>query len=422
MRGVKRVRAGWLLGLTALALASCAAPEPEVTEPEATASAPAPRDLDPPAMPGAFAPDLWSDQDGVLLTWLEPLGEEASDGHRVRFSRLEAESWSEPTTVAEGNNFFANWADFPGVARAADGTLYAHWLAKTAAETYAYSIFLARSTDGGESWQPIGRLNDDDTPTEHGFVSWVREDHGLRAFWLDGREMERGGPMTVRSTRLGGSGGVGTVVWPSVVLDDRVCECCSTDAVSTAEGPLVVYRDRSQEEVRDTFLVSWSADGWSEPRPAATDGWTIEGCPVNGPEVAAQGDLVATSWFTAAEGVPAVRLALSPDGGRTFGEPVVVDGDGPFGRVDLVLDGQGGAIVSWLARSGERAAVRLRRVAESGEMGEPMTIAETAGARASGFPRLVRRNGSLLISWVEVDEGSASRIRLREIPLASVPG
>ena len=345
-----RIAAG-LIGLAALALAACSSRDQLA----------AGRDLAPPAVPRSFAPDLWVDDQGVLLTWIEPLGAEPSDGHRVRFSRLEGASWVEPTTITEGNDLFANWADFPSVARTAGGTLYAHWLAKTSDETYAYSIFLARSDDGGDSWQPIGTLNDDNTPTEHGFVSWVREDHGLRAFWLDGREMGEGRPMTMRSARLGGAAGMGTVLWPSVVLDDGVCECCSTDAVLAGDGPVVVYRDRSPEEVRDTYAVKWEDAGWSEPSSVAADGWRIEGCPVNGPEAAADGDLLAVSWFTAAGDAPSVQVAFSQDDGASFGDPVVVDGDGPLGRVDVALDGEGGAIVGWVARSGDAAAVRLRR-------------------------------------------------------------
>lgn len=214
---------------------------------------------------------------------------------------------------------------------------------------------------------------------------------------------------------------MGTVLWPSVVLDDRVCECCSTDAVLAGDGPVVVYRDRSPEEIRDTYSVKWDEAGWSEPSSVAADGWRIEGCPVNGPEAAAEGDLVAVSWFTAAGDASAVQVVFSQDGGRSFGDPVMVDGDGPFGRVDTALDGEGGAIVGWVARSGDAAAVRLRRVDGSGTAGEPITVAETVAARASGFPRVARRGDAILVAWVDLADEEASRIRLREVPLASIP-
>jgi hypothetical protein len=247
-----------------------------------------------------------------------------------------------PGPIAAGDDFFANWADLPGVVAAADGSLTAHWLAKTGEETYAYSIFLARSTDGGVSWTPLGRLNDDDTPTEHGFVSYVAADDGVRAFWLDGRAMAEGGPMSLRTAVITDQ------VGPDEVLDERVCECCSTDAAMTSTGPVVVARDRSESEIRDISIVRRVDGDWSRAQPIHADAWQIDGCPVNGPEIAADGDLVAVAWFTAAGAEPRVQMAISHDAGASFGRPVLIDGEGPLGRVDVVLDGKE-AVVSWLA-------------------------------------------------------------------------
>ncbi len=382
----------------------------------AVAELPVVHQADPPAIDGAFAPELWADEVGLILTWLEPLGETRADGHRLRVAQLVDSAWSEPVTVAEGRDLFANWADVPAAARAADGTLYSHWLAKTAEETYAYSIFLARSADGGASWEAIGKLNDDETDTEHGFVSWVREAEGLRAFWLDGREMAEGGPMNVRSASVG-AGGIGE----SELLDDRVCECCTTDAGVSASGSYVVYRDRGETEARDTYLVSRTETGWSAPRAVHQDGWTIEGCPVNGPETDADGDLAVTAWFTAAGDRAQVRAALSSDGGASFGEPAIIDDEGALGRVDTVLDGDGGALVSWLTGAGERADVKLVRLAADGSLGEPLTVAETSSARASGFPRLVRRADSAYLAWVDLEPDQPSRLLFREIPTSAIP-
>ena len=43
-----------------------------------------------------------------------------------------------------------------------------------------------------------------------------------------------------------------------VQIDKRVCECCQTSATATPDGLLVVYRDRSQDEIRDIALVRYS--------------------------------------------------------------------------------------------------------------------------------------------------------------------
>ncbi len=390
------------------------APGPPVAETTSVPHTAEWRELDPPASDHSLAPNLAIAGDQVVHTWLERVGEaDADDAHRLLFSRL-VDTWTEPVVIAEGDDFFANWADLPGVVAAADGSLTAHWLAKTGEETYAYSIYLARSSDGGATWTPLGRLNDDDTPTEHGFVSYVAEGDGVRAFWLDGRGMVEGGPMSLRTASIGVQ--VGT----DEVVDERVCECCSTAAAMTSTGPVVVSRDRSEAEVRDIAIFRWTDDGWSRSQPVHQDGWQINGCPVNGPEIAALGELVAVAWFTAAGAEPRVQLAFSHDAGVGFGPPVLIDGEGPLGRVDVVLDGRE-ALVTWLAVGAEMGEVRVRRVAADGNMGPPVTVAQTAATRGAGFPRLVRNGDLLYLAWVDVGEQGAAHIRMREIPVSAIP-
>jgi hypothetical protein len=72
-------------------------------------SAQGPPALGSPAPVGSFAPQLTHDQRGrVLLSWLET---RSAGGHRFRFATLDGTAWSPATTIAEGDNFFANWAD-----------------------------------------------------------------------------------------------------------------------------------------------------------------------------------------------------------------------------------------------------------------------------------------------------------------------
>lgn len=412
-------RCGWRVWVAAVLLgAACSPPgeSPSTTSREAGAGSElGGRPLDPPASSASLAPVFSIASGELLLSWLEALpGPDASPRHRLVVSRLTDGRWSEPAEIASGSEFFANWADLPAVAAAADGTLIAHWLAKTASDTYAYSIFLARSLDGGRVWEPFGRLNDDQTPTEHGFVSWVSEGRALRAFWLDGRGMLDGRPMTLRTAA------VTDRVGPSEVLDERVCECCSTDAALGAAGPLVVFRDRSSEEIRDVAVVRREGDAWSATEPVAVDGWEIAGCPVNGPAVAADAASVVVAWFSAAEQRPSVQYAFSEDAAGSFGEARRVDGGEPLGRVDVLLDGTGGAVVSWLERAADAAEIRVRRVTRDGPAGPARVVSRTSPARASGFPRLARTGDSVWVAWVDVEGDSASRIRVREIPWSSL--
>jgi peroxiredoxin len=435
------------LGLAAVLLAgSCSGPGEQAaadpggaaagaapTEP-APAGSPAPSapglsSLDPPAAGGALAPRLSRHAADLFLTWLEPLSGDAS-GHSLKFSRVAGntagKTWSAPVEIARGSSFFANWADNPGVQRDTDGALVAWWLVKSGPATYAYDIHLAHSADNGASWTAGGKLNRDGVSGEHGFVSAVIEEGGVRAFWLDGREMTRGhdaghegsGDMTLRTAVIG------TDLMGDEMLDERVCECCGTAAALAATGPVVVYRDRSAEEIRDIWITRRTPTGWSEPRPVHEDGWKVPGCPVNGPAVAArpgEPDQLAVAWFTAAQGRARVQVAFSGDGGKTFTPPVVVDDASPLGRVDLTWDGSGAALVLWLApheNAGE-GKIMLRRVPPNGQPGATMPVAVTSTTRASGFPRMARLENELFLVWTDARE-KTTRLRGARLALAGL--
>ena len=104
------------------------------------------------------------------------------------------------------------------------------------------------------------------------------------------------------------------------------------------------------------------------PRPLSSDNWKINGCPVNGPRVAAQGPLVAAGWFTKAKGTGQVNIRFSQDAAATWGETFKVDADDPVGRVDLLALPNGQFVVSWLGRTKDGADLNLRRVANDGTM------------------------------------------------------
>jgi peroxiredoxin len=430
-----RSRQRSLFALAALALAAATAAGCREAPPAAPGSAsdetaaPILQRLDPPAGPGALAPRLLVFEDAWWLSWLEPAGKtpaEAPGGTgggspvmAVRASRLAPDSpdagWSEPVTVARGDDLFANWADNPAL-HGGDGVLLAHWLQRSGSGRYAYDVRLARSGDGGRTWQPAGTAHHDGTASEHGFVSSVAVPGGVRLFWLDGREMSTGdghdagghggGDMTLRTGLAPAGDGP---VDDGEVLDGRVCECCQTAAAPAASGPVVVYRDRGPDEERDIWIVRRQAGAWSEPAPVHVDGWRLPGCPVNGPDVAsapADRDRLAVAWFTGADDRPRVQVALSDDGGRRFGEPLVLDDDRPLGRVDVEWDGRGHLLTLWLARGGDDGAARLQlsRLEPGSPPSPPRTLAETAASRTAGFPRMARLGDRLLVAWTTVDE------------------
>ncbi len=367
------------------------------------------RELASPAGTGSGQPNLTVAPDGrVYLSWIERLGE---GRFSLRFSSLEKEKWTAPQVIAEGSNWFVNWADFPSMIALPDGSLAAHWLAKSGAGTFEYDVTISRSFDSGKTWGRPFVPHRDGVKAEHGFVSlFAAKDGNLAAVWLDGREMKAGagshdhghGDMTLRTVKIKRDG---TLI-EEAVLDTRVCECCQTSAAMTAEGPVVVYRDRSEQEIRDISVVRLRDGKWSQPVSIFKDGWQINGCPVNGPSIAASGRSVAVAWFTGVNDKPRVKLAFSSDAGASFGEPITVDDGNPAGRVETLMLADGSALVCWLEKLPTGGEVRMRRIKSDRPDGKPegkldaaITVSTTGAARSNGFPQMARTGNSLVFAW-----------------------
>lgn len=375
-----------------------------------------------PAMPGSAQPDLALAPGGrVLLSWIN-----SASGRRPAFQFAEFYPdghWEGPRTVAVGNSMFTNWADTPHIAATADRALWAHWLQKSSGAPYAYDVMLVRSLDHGMNWSAPRKVHDDDTQTEHGFVSmWPQSDGSIGVAWLDGRntvdagaqkahggheddhgEGHGGGAMTLRAAvfdaNLRASAAAG--------IDAMTCDCCQTDAAATGDGAVLVYRGRSEDEIRDIYATRFDGKVWSKPSRVHADDWTMPACPVNGPSVAARDKDVVVAWYTAAGDTPTVKLARSVDGGATFATPVAVDtGAATQGRVTVAVDAQqvwllwmreeAGAQSLWLARYTPDLSKQLQRT----------KLADLQGkGRATGFPKLVLNGAATHVVWTDVVNG-----------------
>ncbi|HJU73254.1 MAG TPA: sialidase family protein [Gemmatimonadaceae bacterium] len=371
-----------------------------------------------PAGPRSGEPNVVAGPDGkVWLSWLETTDSTTA----LRVASFDGNVWSPASTVTSRRDLFVNWADFPSVFAAPGGRLVAHWLQRSDTGKYAYDVRVARSSDSGRTWSNSMILHRDRSAAEHGFVSlFAGAGDSVSAVWLDGRKYPApadSDEMQLATTTLAHDGSLGA----ETMIDERICDCCQTDVAVTARGPIVAYRDRSDTEIRDIYVVRREGGGWATPVLVHQDGWKIPGCPVNGPALAARGDTVVVAWFTAAEDTARVRLAYSYDAGTTFAAPLRIDGGRPIGRVDVQLGDSGQAVVAWLERTDSATAeVRLRSVAPSGALSPPLTLGATSGSRASGFPRMAlqQRNGAsdLIVAWTSPSDTSrvwVARTRLR---------
>lgn len=369
-----------------------------------------------PAGAGSAQPQLTVSSRGVLLSWIERSGSNAA----LKFAERTATGWTTPRQVAAGNDWFVNWADVPSVLRLADGSLYGHWLQKSGPSTYAYDVRLSRSSDDGKTWSPSFLPHHDGTATEHGFASLFQTPAaGLSLVWLDGRATKPaghgehgGGAMSVRSAVFDRAGRQTS----EVLVDSRVCDCCPTAAAVTSEGPIVAYRDRSLDEIRDIHVSRFVAGKWSEPVSVHRDSWKIAACPVNGPALSASGRTVAVAWFTAAGDEGHAYAAFSADAGASFGAPVRLDDTKAIGRVDVELLPDGSAVATWIEVGDGPARFKIRRVRPSGDRGAATVVAEINAARSSGYPRLAGFGNEVVLAWTEVGDTPRVLTAVAKIP------
>jgi hypothetical protein len=366
-----------------------------------------PQPISVPSGKPAHGPRLSEGQDGaVTLSWME----RRKDVSSLRFSTYDQGSWLTAVTAAEDDKMFVNWADSPAVVPLGPESFLAHWLSYTADSPYAYRILSAFSGDGGATWSAPRVPHTDNTPTEHGFVSSYSAIDGTSLIWLDGRNTPDQG-MTLRGATLGSDG----TLSDEILLDDRVCDCCQTDVALTLSGPIAIYRDRTEDEVRDIYVARRLDGIWQAGTPISDDGWIISGCPVNGPSISAKGNLVVAAWFTAANDKPIVKAAVSTNAGKSFSEPVVVAATNVTGHVGVSSIDAHSFVVSWMESGKDGTyAIKIRALTEDRQLGRVNTVGRTSVAR--NVPQLVRIGDKLILAWTD-EISDLSKIMSVSVPI-----
>jgi hypothetical protein len=330
--------------------------------------------------------------------------------------------------AGQGCNWFVNWADFPSVGIADNGDWLTYWLQKSADSAYAYDIHMVRSSNQGSSWQPPFKINSDNTQTEHGFVSLAPAGGDkMLAVWLDGRKMAsetaaasdphanhgsaehaHGDAMTLRSAVIGSKGSMS----PEMEIDANVCSCCNTDLARTGAGTksmhTLVFRDRSDAEIRDIGLAHFSNGAWKSEGVIHADNWKIAGCPVNGPAIATHGNDTLVVWATMQGDALSVRArSLMGKPGEFLN---LETSAGVLGRVDAAPWGKSNWLVSWLgAGKAGRATLYLAELDEGLKIIRQQALLDLPAGRNIGMPRLATLGGKhAVLVWTEAAEKLAA--------------
>ena len=354
-------------------------------------------------------PSLVSGEGSLSLSWISSNEGEKST---LNFSQFKEGKWINTQTMATGSDWFVNWADFPAHA-INENLILSSYLKKSDSGTYTYDVILSLQKLSGEKVKEDFLLHTDGVKAEHGFVSIIpNHNQGFFITWLDGRntvDKDLDGyhkPMTIRFAEITNKGDV----IDESELDSATCDCCQTSIAITNKGPVVVYRDRSDKEVRDIYITRKINGIWGVPTPIHNDGWEINGCPVNGPKVASNSNNLAISWFTVSNEKPTVNLSFSKSNGASFGTPIKINDDDAIGRVDVAFLNPQEVLVSYIEGDDVGTYLRIKKVSIDGKVSAPITISKIDGGRNSGVPQLEILDNEAFIVWT-VFEGKKNQLK-----------
>jgi hypothetical protein len=279
-------------------------------------------------------------------------------------------------------------------------------------------IKTARSRDGGRTFGAPEVLQASGAAGDRGWQSLALDARGnAHAIWLDHRGMATGSAKTGEhkgehdGVAMAQRSGLYYATSAGGAASERelfkgVCYCCKTAMATGPDGTLyAAWRHVFAGNFRDMGFTS-SRDGGKTFSPLLRvnqDGWSINGCPDDGPAmvVDAKG-AVHLVWPTVSGGTEGALLYAVSRDGRSFSAPVRVPtlGSPKPSHPQIALDGQGRIVVAWdEVRNGVRGAAFSRMSGSTG--GAPaFGAAQTLSSGGpSAYPVLAASSKGLVAVW-----------------------
>lgn len=306
-------------------------------------------------------PSVFVDGKGIAhLAWVE----EDKDVRTIYYAHTDgAGKLGQPVHVNRPDEVPYFRQEAPALTVNGDTVLIA-WALKhpnaSADKPFANELRLSRSTDGGRSFEPSVRVNDDEQAALHTFDSLAPGGSDVaHVAWIDGREGKKE-PATFVAQSADGGRSVGK----NLKIDEGSCVCCRT---STAVGPdgtiYVAWRKIFDGSVRETVVAHSVDQGrtFSAPVIVGHDRWVYPACPHRPASIAVdrQGRLYV-AWYTEGQDeTPAVYFTTSDDRGQTFAPKKQLNvSKGTFpDHPQLAVDAAGRVVVVWEEQSPVRREV-----------------------------------------------------------------
>lgn len=366
-----------------------------------------------------------ADDGGIYVVWVEHRGKKQAD---VMLARLDASGnqASQPVRVNPRGGEATAWrGDPPSIATAKDGAIYVAWTARSAAEGHATDILLSASRDGGKSFEPPVKVNDDKVQVVHGMHSMAVDERGrIFLVWLDERnvKMDESGKMddhkmeANREVYVASSEDNGRTFSQNRLVAREACPCCKTAITASPDGRVyVAWRQVLPGNYRH-IAVSSSTDAgknFSEPVIASDDKWMIAGCPVSGPALATASDnALRVLWYSAGEaGAPGLYWSETRDGGRSFTSRKALAEGASFGNPQLLRGPGNNLTVVW--ESNQQGASKIT-VARLNDAGAPV-VAEIPSQ--GQLPSAVATRDQLYVTYItkQNDQRSIWLVRAKSL-------
>ena len=341
-------------------------------------------------------PRLQSTRNGLLLSWVA--GD--SDSARLQYSEFRQGGWTTSRTVAEGDGWLINYADYVQVLPLSDDVYLAIWLELTSYVTNGYRFNTSLSRDGGRTWIPTGIPAGIEGYGQHGFASATLQDDLITVFWISGYKAD--GQLFRANLDMSGR-------WSKPVLvDDRVCSCCHT---AVSESGTLAYRDRSGSEIRDIAIIA-NAHQSKSSRIVHADNWKLSGCPTNGPAIAESANLTAIGWLNGAHEPATSQLGIGISDYPQSWRVIALNPTGSLGYAGLVWLNSELLVVSSISAHGGIAHINLQ-LARTGETSiDIVDTLEIPVGTVTGFPTLAVMHNQVYLTFYTPDPG---RIRIARI-------
>lgn len=303
-------------------------------------------------------------------------------------------------------------------------TMYAVWGARDPKSPGGGVIRFSRSNTMSPAWSPAVTLNDDNMPVSHSFQSAaVGPDGAIYAAWLDGRDgrgVTPGATAGTSSIYMTRSDDAGKTWTKNVRVGTNVCPCCRVSWAFAGNRVLLAWRYVESGDIRDIYSAASEdkGDTWSKAAPVFRDGWKIKGCPHVGPAMAVLDGKVYVTWFTEGANDPAVYLAVSSDGGKTFAQRIKLsEGTTDPTHPQITVNDDRLAVV-FQARDAKvkggwgKMGVYYREIRTGGAMSPLVRAAE--GKAALTYPTAaLGLSGRIFLGWTETSEGESKALMLR---------